>query len=495
MKLSELIREAFLPISADWQDKVEVGKTPFAHQIEDLKYMGSCHRCGIYNEPGVGKTLPIQAYGLWRAGNGNRVVYVMPPILIRQFSQSLDVNFVGARDFITCEAFNRNPAQRDKLWAKWEDTTFPNILLVSYVMFVKYYEALLEKGFNCVVVDEATAIKSPSSKIHKAVRAFAEDDNGVVLVTGTPIETNVEDAYGFIKIITPEAYGSYKNFEYHHVVKYSMFVPSSGKEVYKTQGYSNLEMLHDNLFRQARRVLKSEVSDLPPRLISEYLIDLSPKHMKLYNRMVNERMLEIGDELVDMTTAQSLYQAMQQVLLNPEKFGEAQHDNELFVALDAIIESLEGQKILVYAWFNASVDTICERYKHLNPAKINGSVTGDNRENEKQRFISDDGCKMLVANPKSGGVGIDLLQNVCSHMVYAEVCPFVGTFQQSMDRLHRTGQKSESVNVYILVANHTISVKLRNDLIKKDAYQELAMKDKRAILSDLLGNEGLKGSF
>lgn len=211
--------------------------------------------------------------------------------------------------------------------------------------------------------------------------------------------------------------------------------------------------------------------------------------------MVNDRILEIGDELVDMTTAQSLYQAMQQVLLNPEKYGKDIKDNALYEALDEIIAELEGKKILVYAWFNTSVDAICERYKHLNPAKINGSVTGDARENAKQKFIQDADCKMLVANPKSGGVGVDLLQTVCSHVVYAEVIPFIGTFQQSVDRLHRTGQKAETVNVYMLVAQDTIAVKLRNDLISKDKHQESVMKDKRAILADLMGQEGLQGSL
>jgi SNF2 family DNA or RNA helicase len=80
-------------------------------------------------------------------------------------------------------------------------------------------------------------------------------------------------------------------------------------------------------------------------------------------------------------------------------------------------------------------------------------------------------------------------------MVFAEVCPFVGTFQQAVARLHRTGQKAESVNIYILVAQDTIAVTLRNTLIKKDEYQESVMKDKRAILSDLMGADGIQGEL
>jgi SNF2 family DNA or RNA helicase len=265
--------------------------------------------------------------------------------------------------------------------------------------------------------------------------------------------------------------------------------------VHQTQGYKNLDLLHDNLYARARRVLKSDVSDLPPRLISEYVINLSKQHARLYKKLVDERMVEIGEEMIDMVTAQALYQATQQVLLNPEKYGEVIKENTLFEALDEIINELEGRKVLIYAWYNASVDTICERYAHLNPVKINGTVTGDKREQAKQSFINDKECKLLVSNPKSGGVGIDGLQDVCSHVIYAEVCPFIGTFQQSVDRLHRKGQKAESVNVYVLVANNTVAVKLRNDLVKKDSYQESVMKDKRAILADLQGADGIQGSL
>jgi len=38
-------------------------------------------------------------------------------------------------------------------------------------------------------------------------------------------------------------------------------------------------------------------------------------------------------------------------------------------------------------------------------------------------------------------------------------------------------------------------VKLRNDLIKKDYQQELAVQDKRAVLTALMGGDGLKGSL
>ncbi len=41
----------------------------------------------------------------------------------------------------------------------------------------------------------------------------------------------------------------------------------------KTINYKELDRLHENLYAQARRVLKKDVSDLPPRIFTEYLVD------------------------------------------------------------------------------------------------------------------------------------------------------------------------------------------------------------------------------
>ena len=156
--------------------------------------------------------------------------------------------------------------------------------------------------------------------------------------------------------------------------------------------------------------------------------------------------VEDSDGLIDLTARQALYQAMQKILLCPEDYESAKMENTLIDTMDEIVHSLSGRKVLVYAWYNNSIEKLVKHYAHLKPAVLNGTVTGANREANKQRFINDPECLMLIANPKSGGVGVDGLQHVCSHVIYAEVCPFVGTFKQSIDRLHRTGQKDSSVN-------------------------------------------------
>jgi SNF2 family DNA or RNA helicase len=491
--LADYFRSAKLPIIAPFSEKVVMTRTPFAHQIEDLAHLAQFTRAGLFNEPGTGKTMPVQAYGLWLVGQGNKVVLVMPPILTTQFLGSLAASFIGYEQFASAAILNGTPKKREELIASWAGN-WPDLLILSNRMFVDYHHELQEQhGYTCVVVDEATSVKTPSSQLHNAVLTFGgnhrEDSNGIVLMTGSPVDTNVDDSYGLIAIITPDRYGSKRMFDRLHCVynPYSAF-----KQVI---AYQNYEVLNTSLFAQGRRVKKVDVSDLPPRLITELPITLSRPHRELYNRIVEERIAEIGEKVLDMTEQSAIYQGMQRLILNPEDFTDKEFDNEVLLTLDQLLDTLDGKKVVIYAWFQSSVEKLKLRYKHLNPATLYGKTLANRREQEKMKFINDPTCKIIIANPRSGGVGVDGFQDVSSHVVFAEVCPFPGVFQQSIDRLHRTGQQAESVNVYILVPSGTISVKLRNDLVKKDYQQELAVRDKRAVLTELMGGSGISGSL
>jgi len=258
--------------------------------------------------------------------------------------------------------------------------------------------------------------------------------------------------------------------------------------------YMNLDYLYAGLYAKGRRVLKKDMLDLPPKLISEIQVTLIPDHKRLYDQLVEEQLLEVGDRIIDATEAGSMYSKSQQLLLNPEFFTDTPiKKNAIFEAMDELLHSIGGRKVLIYAWYTNSVSKILQRYSHLNPAVLNGSVQGLERERMKQKFIQDPSCKMIVANPKSGGVGVDGFQAVCSRVIFAEICTVPGAFLQAVDRLHRTGQKMETVNIYLLVVKGTISVKLRNNLARKEADGNKVTRDKKTLLAELTGQEILDG--
>jgi SNF2 family DNA or RNA helicase len=527
--LAEFWEEANITDYPSWARNIRLAKHPFKHQIADLNHLAQFSRNGLWNEPGVGKTFPSQAHVLWLVANRNKAICTMPPVLVQQFRDSFFASFPGVATHVKIEVFSGNIEKRNQLLEEWNRSGWPDVLVMSYDMFSGKSETeikslvrkrvasaekkgtcpveaaqlsdsdtadvhlWLKKGYTHLLIDEATAVKTPGSDLHRSAAKFAgkegPESNGLTLMTGSPVENNITDLYGLIKLITPSRYGSYRAFErIHCVMTYGRFP--------KLVGFQNEDYAFQSLYLQGRRVLKKDVSDLPPKLITEVQVTLAKPHLDLYKKLVNERVLEIGDEVIDATTASSLYQKMQRLLLCPENFAENwSTKNALVDSLDELVHSLGGRKLLMYVWFNDSIDKLAKHYQHLNPAQLNGSITGKDRDAQKMKFIENDSCRLMLANVRSGGVGIDGWQAVCSHVAFAEVCPIPGAFEQSVGRLHRTGQKAEMINVYMFTPTQTIAVKLRNDLVKKEQTANTAVRDAKTLLFDLLGQEGLQGEL
>jgi SNF2 family DNA or RNA helicase len=202
-------------------------------------------RRGLWSEPGVGKTLPAQAFLAWSVSFGNKGLVILPPVLVEQFRQQFS-KFEGLEKHLKVAAFVGAQEYRNGLIELWDRVGWPNILVTTYRFFAGAEEDVikgrqqrhvrtalrrgveprrprtretdpatywgwqdfLKRGYNDLIVDEATAVKMAKTGIHKAVKEFAgpyteEESNGLLLMTGTPIENNITDTYGLISLINP----------------------------------------------------------------------------------------------------------------------------------------------------------------------------------------------------------------------------------------------------------------------------------------------------
>lgn len=355
------------------------------------------------------------------------------------------------------------------------------------------YRTLLERGFTDCKVDEANCVSQPSTQISKAVKLFAgplDDSNGITLMTGTPVLNTPLDTYGLFALLSPVRYGSKRAFERLHV-EYGMNQSGYSQPI----NFHNQEYLWAGLNKIGYRKIKSEVMDMPPKIITEIPVELSDNHYALYKTLMNERVLELEDgSVIDATQASRFYNLAQQLLHTPEDFGYKGNENNVTEALLTLLDSYNGQKIIVYAWFRRTIEKLTNALSDRNPAVIYGEVTGANREAEKLRFLHDPQCQAIILQIRSGGVGLDGLQAVASTAIFAEIPTVPGLFQQATDRLYRTGQAG-TVNVYLLVVRGTIAVRLRNNLVKKDKEANEVVRDKRTLLGELMGESGIQGEL
>ena len=485
----------------DFDDEEGRWNKPRPDQIGVLNMAMKSQRFGNYSEPGVGKTVVAQALGLYWIFSGERCLVVMPPILLYQFKESLSETFYGSDKFVYSHVLDDEPAKRSKLFAKWkEENSWPGFLMMSYEMYLRLH--LEFKGiYNVLICDEAQNLKNVDSKTYSAVLELLGkwDDSILHLMTGTPAHRDLLDCYALIKLTNPKAYSSLRDYQSRHCVykKIKLKEPKivrgkNGKEkkiesFTKLAGFKNIAGIHQALYANGCRITKDKVVQLQKPVVSVVPVKLDKTHKELYDRLSKERVLEIGDRLISALEEQALRQKLLQIVTFPELFVEDPGSivNNILLTVDGLLDMipLEETKVILFANYKESVKQLAKRYEKYNPAILNGGVS--NPEAQKNKFLKDLTCRMLVANPESAGVGLNL-QSVCYNAIYAEPTGIPGDFKQALERIFRTGQKFQ-VNCWILKAMETISPNAIKNMYLREGAIRAMNRDKESLLKAASG--------
>jgi SNF2 family DNA or RNA helicase len=149
--------------------------------------------------------------------------------------------------------------------------------------------------------------------------------------------------------------------------------------------------------------------------------------------------------------------ALLQICSNPQSLDPTMTEvSAKMERLDELIELLigSGRKVILWSFYKTSLDELASRYARFNPLRIDGSI-GTSARREAVRLFQDDPSRMLfIGNPAAAGAGITL--HAAFDAVYVSYSNQAAHYLQSLDRIHRRGQKSKEVNYYLLVCEGTI---------------------------------------
>jgi SNF2 family DNA or RNA helicase len=341
------------------------------------------------------------------------------------------------------------------------------------------------KGYNVLVCDEAQALKNYSSNTSKTVQFFlgADGEKALLLMTGTPAHNNLLDTFGLIKLMTPGKYASKRSFERIHCI-----YTTNDNGWSQLIGFQNKDVLHRALYAQARRVTKDQVLNLKAPHIVDRTISLSPEHHRLYEKLVRERMLEVGDGLITALTQQKLRESCLQIVTTPERFTDDKVHNSVFEEVEELLDEIgtAHEKVVLFATHQDTVRSLAEKFSELNPITVyGGNGSGKKNRANIEIFKTDPDCRLAVMHPESGGVGLNL-QDVCRYMIFVEPFSVPGQFKQACDRIHR-GEIKHVVTFYILKVRGTLGPKMIRDMLNKEKDIMYVTKDAKSVLSDLLG--------
>lgn len=369
--------------------------------------------------------------------------------------------------------------------------TDAQIIVTSYALMRIDREHLEQRDFAVVVLDEAQAIKTPTSQVAQAARALRARTR--IALTGTPIENNLLELWSLMQFAMPGFFG--------------------GKAAF-TRRYATPIQHHDNadalnaLRRRVRpfvlRRLKDEVArELPPRQEQVLYCELGAAQRRLYEKVRTTYaatvMSAVAAKGVGASTIQVLeaLTRLRQACCDPALLPMAEaagvkrsaKRERLMETVHALID--DGHRALVFSQWpsllklvRADLDQAAIPYLYLD-----GSTK--ERGDLQKRWNRADGPPLFLISLKAGGTGLNL--TAADHVIHLDPWWNPAVEQQATDRAHRIGQ-TRPVMVYKFVARGTVEEKILELQARKRALAEAAVDGDRVAV-DALSRADLEAVF
>lgn len=532
MNLNEYLKLAGVSRPVSFGDFIEInlpdgngaltGGTPRDYQIVALNKSLTMHWFGLWDDPGTGKTMVSQAGAIYWATEGYKTIVLTLSNLIGQYVDDFYETFVGIDKYMRCQPFDLPPKKRKELEEQWEADPqgWPEVLVMTYEGFSNLFKAkcpdalpkwFYDRKYKVMVADEVhKRLCNVDTTIHRHIRAWRDNgqpypllppNNETVFLpmTGTPIPRTMTDSYGIIELVNPGKYVSFKHFERVHcqykLIKLSKenWIKTKGgktvKQMRQLESYRNHDQARKHLFERGRRVVKDEVLQRNKPNLRRIKVSLSDEHYRLYSKLTRERFLEMGDEVILAMNQQQLRQHALLLVSCPEAYmAEEQLDgfhNHVLEAVYAWLEEadLEQQKVILFFNRRESIQRYGKLLEYANPAFMYGDVV--NKERERLKFLKDDSCRLLIANPRSASAGLNA-QYVSHNVLFVEPTGVYGDFKQGLERVDRSGQ-THVVDVGIIHALRTISPKAIQNMLNQELDIEQVVVDRSHLLEELSG--------
>ena len=319
-------------------------------------------------------------------------------------------------------------------------------------------------GFDGIVFDELTRLKNPSGKRFKALEKLLEPFKIRWGLTGSFTSNGLEDVFGQCKIVDQALLGRSKGaFMQQYFIcinrDFGQWVPAAGA----------LEQVMQRI-RPSTFVLEpGEYSDkLPPCHVNEVRVSFADAEP--YTNMKRDFVVRFGSDQIVAQNAAAVTTKLQQmasgfvynrdagtpsIWFSPHKFDRLE---------ELLAENQRANTIVAYT-YQEELAELKRRFPHAQTMDDDNIIERWNRGE----------VELLLAHPKSAGHGLNLQHGGC-HMVFLSLPWSLELYEQTVGRLHRSGQ-TKDVWVYVMLTEDTIDERIWAALHDKRAVSDIALEE------------------
>ena len=526
---------AFLEALLD-NSKVEDFALPFEcrralrpYQQEGVNWLAFLRRFKLHgalcDDMGLGKTLQstciLAATVVERKKLGLPflpALVVCPPTLVGHWAH--EINEYVAESVLKPLQYHGSPADRALLRPRIESGD-ADVVIMSYDSLRADADALLTNRSWCYcILDEGHAIRNPKSRVTQAVKRVRAENR--LLLSGTPIQNDVVELWSLFDFLMPGFLGTEKEFRRAYGVAASRSAAAKKGGGLTEQGALATGRLHKQVMPFVMRRTKDEVlKDLPPKIIQDVYVDLSPMQKRLYDAFEGSAAKTDVEAVVKGAESSGggaeggagggtahVFQALQYLrklcshprLVTPPdgksksksaaglgaRAAEAYSPKfralkqillDCGVGVDKVVTEPDpegefrtaagggaGHRVLIFSQLKSVLDLVEDEL--LGPAgelarvswlRLDGGVAPTARFDVVHKFNADPSIDVLLLTTHVGGLGLNLTS--ADTVVFLEHDWNPQKDLQAMDRAHRLGQK-RTVHVFRLLTKGTLEEKV-----------------------------------
>lgn len=338
-----------------------------------------------------------------------------------------------------------------------------DLLVTTYGMLSRQ-PWLTETTWHLVILDEAQAIKNPTSeqtKLTKTLKGHAK-----IALTGTPIENRLGDLWSLYDFICPGLLGTSTRFK--------QFIKSI--ENNEKASYAPLRQLVQPYLLRRLKTDKSIINDLPDKTEMKAWCDLTKEQLKLYTQTVHDmtRALESTENDIQRKGLVLAYLTrFKQICNHPgQLLGDKDyHENRSgkFARLAYLYDEIatRQEKVLIFTQYREMtlpIAAFLERRFGATGLVLHGGTPIAKRKLLVEQFQDEQGPPFFVLSLKAGGTGLNL--TAASHVIHFDRWWNPAVENQATDRAFRIGQK-RNVLVHKMLCKGTIEEKIDQLIAEK----------------------------
>ncbi|KZC14747.1 DNA repair and recombination protein RAD54B, partial [Dufourea novaeangliae] len=395
-----------------------------------------------------------------------------------------------------------------------------SIMIISYDMLIRCQEEIEQTAFDLIVCDEGHKLKNNDLKAAKILSNM--DCKKRILLSGTPMQNDLQEFFALIDFVNPGILGSnYEFTNYYENPIVASRCPHATESVVSL-GTERANELHEKMKCFILRRTQDTINEyLPSKHELVVFCRLSDEQEDLYRRITDawfNRTVLPGNGISHLTVITML----KKICNHPDLFYNEKNDllpNDFtntnrnsyrkncgniskntycgkMSVIQTLIKNLKNteEKLVLISYYTQTLDlfeNVCSN-ENLQFLRLDGSTASSSRSKIIDQFNSrNNESKIFLLSAKAGGVGLNLPG--ASRLVLFDSDWNPASDSQAMARIWREGQQR---NVYTLrlLTTGTIEEKIFQRQISKAGLSKTVM-DLNCSASLKLSTNELKDLF